>query len=401
MTTSIPDCIKALVREFDDFKTRTAPYYTDSKSALDEKKIRKLTKDDRLVPDVMDLWTFCGKMRNLLNKHVNALDKAKTTVDEKDKLLNEGIKSLPGVIEKMIEEKITEALGSSGQKKSNTSHADNLKHTLLIESTDETKFTRKTWSEVAQSAVKPKLEDIPVSSSAVNRSGVGILNFPTAESRDRAANVLGSDYKVSKKSEPAKKLAPKIKIVGMSNDLLQASDDDVINHIRNKNAQIAELINDGEDFSIIHKNKEEGFIVIKTTSKVRHVIKDMNDKVYIGLHRLNVYDNIHLVQCFRCQEYGHYANSDICKDKQPACFYCSKSHMSTDCPVKRRPSEHRCINCTHLKHADSSHKATDYVCPVRIRETLRLYNRTDCDTDQAKNSYLKMIEDLKNKRRKN
>ena len=277
-----------------------------------------------------------------------------------------------------------------------------MKYKLFIENNDDNKFTPRSWSDVASSSLKPKLDDIPVNSSSVSHSGVGVLDFPTAESRDQAADVLGTDYKVTKKSEPSKRLAPKIKIIGVPSDLFRESDDGIIDQIRSKNTEICELINEDEDFKIIHKDTDDGSIIIKTTGRVREAINLMRNKIYIGLQRLNVYDHIHVIQCYRCQGYGHYASSDICKSKNGACFYCADtSHKSTNCPKKQKSADHRCVNCIREKRPNFHHKATDVLCPVRVRETLRIYNRTDGISSEAKNYYTKKIESLKHRRRNN
>ena len=115
------------------------------------------------------------------------------------------------------------------------------------------------------------------------------------------------------------------------------------------------------------KNRKQGGTKCR---RVRCVTKKQTGIFFSGTAKfsfmhlwLKVYDHIHVIQCYRCQEYGHYASSDICKEKHSAYFYCAKSdHKSKDCPIKKDKAQHRCINCKHSRHVDQCHKPTDFLC---------------------------------------
>ena len=280
---------------------------------------------------------------------------------------------------------------------------EQIKHKLILEDQSGNEITEDQWTTVVKSKMRKKLQNIPVSSSYLANKGVATVTFPTAASRDEAAERLKSDYNVTTKSESPKKLSPKIKLLDVSQDNFDDSDEDIIENIKSTNQTISDLISDGEVFKIIFKKKEDGIIVIETTAKIRQaILHQMKNRIFLGLQYLYVRDHIHLSQCYHCQCFGHYADSDFCKfkDKKNTCFYCaSDDHKSKDCKNKKVTSKHRCVNCIREGRALTHHKATDPLCPTVIAETLRMYSRTDGMDVQSKNVYLKSLERLRQKRR--
>ena len=79
--------------------------------------------------------------------------------------------------------------------------------------------------------------------------------FPSAEVRDVAAEALKSDYKVISQDQTPKKLSPKLKILGLSTDVFNETDEDIIQEIRIKNPSIDELVTEGEEIKIVYKKK--------------------------------------------------------------------------------------------------------------------------------------------------
>ena len=99
------------------------------------------------------------------------------------------------------------------------------------------------------------------------------------------------------------------------------------------------------------------------------------------------------------------ADSPFCKSKDDAatCFYCAGKHSSKECTNKkeRKVDKIKCVNCSKSRNprersACTSHKASDPLCPVFIREKERVMSRTAGSTE-AKNNYLTRVRDLKQK----
>jgi hypothetical protein len=72
--------------------------------------------------------------------------------------------------------------------------------------------------------------------------------------------------------------------------------------------------------------------------------------------------------CRNCQGYGHHTK--LCKEEKPTCAICAQQHSTKDHPCLI-PTCRAGNSCTHppLKCAacGASHKATDPLCPVRIK----------------------------------
>ena len=73
-----------------------------------------------------------------------------------------------------------------------------------------------------------------------------------------------------------------------------------------------------------------------------------------------------LVQCFKCCMYGHIAKN--CRAKA-RCGHCSGTHETRDCSQKTQKS---CATCKASGHKETSYKAWDELCPVRVAARLAL-----------------------------
>ena len=132
------------------------------------------------------------------------------------------------------------------------------------------------------------------------------------------------------------------------------------------------------------------------------VLKQMGSKIFIELEVIPVYDHIHIVQCYHCQEHEHYAGSLKCKYRSEDygfCFYCSsRHHKSSKCTLNDDSTKHKCSNCVRTKADNPNHKATDPLRPSVIRETQLTIARTS-GLEDAKNEYEPRIERLEMQRR--
>ena len=99
--------------------------------------------------------------------------------------------------------------------------------------------------------------------------------------------------------------------------------------------------------------------------------------------------NKNVVQCFKCQKFGH--SADICYSKNTYCRFCSKNHKSKDCDQK---SNLKCTNC------GKNHKSNSFQCETKQKSIIsknrwilkeefpeKLINVTDCVIEESKNFY--------------
>lgn len=47
-------------------------------------------------------------------------------------------------------------------------------------------------------------------------------------------------------------------------------------------------------------------------------------------------------QCMKCQRFGHTKN--LCK-RRPRCVKCASLHLTSDCPMKEKSQNVKCVNC--------------------------------------------------------
>ena len=112
---------------------------------------------------------------------------------------------------------------------------------------------------------------------------------------------------------------PKLAVVGVPSDMLE---DEIISDICEKNEQLNQLVESGKTLEVVKcrdmKNTEGDIqhkkFAIKSSPEIRSYIMNMNVcYIFIGLCRCKVHDIFFDPQCFRCNEFIHFAN--ICPNK--------------------------------------------------------------------------------------
>ena len=87
-------------------------------------------------------------------------------------------------------------------------------------------------------------------------------------------------------------------------------------------------------FEVLFINKDKrtqnSFAVIKVDEAVQKVIITHGRKIYIGLSSCWVSERYHLIQCYRCQAFGHKMDSERCKHNKSRA---SKDELREVCNV--------------------------------------------------------------------
>lgn len=89
-------------------------------------------------------------------------------------------------------------------------------------------------------------------------------------------------------------------------------------------------------------------------------------RICVDFDRYRVVNYVNIIRCFKCQEYGHYANS--CRGALK-CAKCADTHNIKDC----KSESVRCANCYFQEGSiDSEHRADSPQCPSfnRYRESV-------------------------------
>ena len=246
-----------------------------------------------------------------------------------------------------------------------------------------------------------KLTSVPIDFLKEKQShGKIVIGFPSAEVKEKGKELLATCPEIATNGfvvNDAKKMMPKITVTNIPNDiasdiikLKQSSSASEYNQnlksifyqrIIEKNHDIAQKIDRGNQiFDIVYVNvgKDYSTLGIKVSLELRNIIMTKG-LIYIGNSRCKVLDRFDVKQCFRCQKFGHISTN--CSE-DIVCMYCSASHRSSHCTVKRNTELHRCRNCAQSKNPQhksscNTHHSASNKCPVMLKEILRLKQHTE------------------------
>jgi hypothetical protein len=95
------------------------------------------------------------------------------------------------------------------------------------------------------------------------------------------------------------------------------------------------------------------FVTLSTKEQRNNLISRGKIPIGFEIHRISAYDRPKVIQCYKCQEFGHI--SKICK-KENKCLHCAGNHRSIECTLKKSTSQFKCANCS------GNHKANSPTC---------------------------------------
>ena len=380
------------------------------------------TADSKTLPNKKELAVLVHGLYALAKKCLNIAEKNETStstneggretvqsVQEAIGLMKKEIVAiLPGLVNDAVEGRL--AKSEITQPTSNGVDSPPERHTIEVEKIvndddeeEDTEMTENLWTTCVKKDVTKSLKHVPVLRANASNKGTAMIEFKTREDMEEASRSLESNYRVTTRTAVDKKLDPKITISNLDSDVTADTlKDDIIT----KNENIKALVDSGETFERIFFDPKERFAVMKVSPNIREVLKKNGDKICIGLQMHTVKDRFHVVQCFHCQGFGHKFDNCKHKDDDPVCFYCAGSHKSKECTFKkdRKDNKIKCANCAQSKikserESCKSHKASDTLCPIFVKEKERMMDRTACATE-AKNAYRQKIRDLKTRLRR-
>lgn len=91
-------------------------------------------------------------------------------------------------------------------------------------------------------------------------------------------------------------------------------------------------------------------------------------RLRIGWSSCRVYEQVKVLRCFKCNDYGHKA-SDCSSDKF-VCPLCAGEHKLEEC----QSDELRCVNCVKAREklrieVDVNHSTFSIKCPILAKKT--------------------------------
>lgn len=187
--------------------------------------------------------------------------------------------------------------------------------------------------------------------------------------RDALVLKKGENYDIKE----TKMRKPSIVFSNVDKDFLKY---DIIEAIRNQNSFIEET--DKLDLVMAkmnRKNTSQYGIIECNGSAFKKLISA--GRIYIGLRRCPVWENLKVSRCYRCYGFNHKISD--CKYNGPTkCSQCPDTHYYKDCKSKN----FSCVNCIENNDKfktryDVNHSVLDSMCPLYEIQIRKLRERTD------------------------
>lgn len=168
---------------------------------------------------------------------------------------------------------------------------------------------------------------------------------------------IGDQYKI----KTVNKKLPKIKIIGIEENLNEIEETDFIKKIIKQN----ELDVNNENIKIkvikkIQRTGKEGIMILEIDPKTHKIVVELQ-KLKIGWKKCRVFDYVSIIRCYKCWGYSHYAQE--CKNNV-TCRKCAGNHDEKECQSQTK----KCANCISmvkefkLTGIDINHEITDKEC---------------------------------------
>jgi hypothetical protein len=231
------------------------------------------------------------------------------------------------------------ANSSSGGRKE--TYAEKLKlcknePVVLVRPKDSSKKGKDTRAAVQKNIDPSKL---PIKELRNVARGSVVLECKNAESaelvRKGVEEKMGDEYEVSVSSLRN----PEVKVIGLFD---KPDESEVIERIKIQN----EFLDPGAIIEILKvekmRNREDSYnLVLKVDPKSYNLIMSAG-RLNVGWNRCRVVENLRILRCFKCCEYGHRVSD--CKNEEK-CNKCAGCHNTNDCDC----NGFKCVNCEKAK----------------------------------------------------
>lgn len=194
-------------------------------------------------------------------------------------------------------------------------------------------------------------------------------NGSTNKMRDELASKMGENYDIKE----TKMRKPSIVVSNIEKDFFK---DDIIKAIRNQNSFLEETDELDLVLAKINRNNTSQYGIIECNGSAFKKLISAG-RIYIGLQRCSVWENLKVSRCYKCYGFNHKISD--CKYNGPTkCSQCPDSHYYKDCKSKK----FSCINCVENNNKfktryDVNHSVLDKICPLYEIQIKKLRERTD------------------------
>jgi hypothetical protein len=232
---------------------------------------------------------------------------------------------------------------------------------------------------------------VQVQKQYVDKKGDRVLIFPSKKSRDELKDRLTESGVSTNLMKEPKKRYPTISIVGLPKTYEIGDKDEICDILKKQNPYITQcLTSESSLFDIIsvkplRSNDNVKQAIVRLSDEIRCAIRNNDNRLYFGMLSCQVYDQLYIKRCNKCQGFGHYSKS--CPN-QSCCAICATvGHETFNCPQKsdtNLKSIYRCANCLKSNTVDSSncnHPAYSQEChsyriqQEKLRASLSCYSK--------------------------
>ncbi|XP_063687427.1 uncharacterized protein LOC134820766 [Bolinopsis microptera] len=236
---------------------------------------------------------------------------------------------------------------------------------------------------------------IQVHKQYVDSNGDQVLILPTQASRDNLKTELISSGIAANQLKEPKQRYPTISVVGLPKDFSRDHKEEIRNTILKQNPYISHCLKaDPSLFDVLsvkplRANQNIKQAIIRLSDNIRIAIRDNNNRLFFGLLSCQVYDQLYIKRCNKCQGFGHY--SKTCKNEVYCGFCAAPGHETQQCDNKDNNSEEKndlmptycCINCKKSGSPDDlcKHAAFSTECPSyrvqqeKLKASLSYYSK--------------------------
>ena len=367
-------------------------------------KMDPILKGEKVPPPGVNkdvLWTLSINLLRMVKQQEDQTGKKETennggstdAILKELAAMKESMAAIPQMIQKAIDDREVAAKPPSPKKTPK-------KYNLKLE-----KVGMDQW-EVVKPKIRKKLESIPVDGTSSSAEDTSLV-FKDKTHRDKAEELLKAEFDTTTTTVTSKKLNPKVTISDIAAEITTAQE--VYEELLRKNMKIREQVETHqEELKVIFLHKESRYAVVQMSKKIRDIIREKNDRVNLDFQIHVVKDRFHVIQCYRCQRFGHKADSPLCPKKdsdEAVCSFCSGNHRYKDCQLRKdhKTDSKCCSNCkTSRSKVDqlnaTSHTAGSFQCPFYIMEKERIMGRT-AGAEKLKNEYSLKARDFLARRR--
>lgn len=224
-------------------------------------------------------------------------------------------------------------------------------------------------NDASNEKISEVLNEVPVT-QFIKTNSVKIIKFPTPDHLESAKSKLTRAFPSAKISNEASVL-PKITVVGVPENM---TSEELTDSIKAKNPSISKFVSAGELKFMFFNNAKSNVrcAIFSLSPNCRQELYALGDKIYVGMARLPLYSRFWVSCCSKCLRFGHSHNKCRSPPASPICGFCSKDHLSHDCPNKSVP---RCFRCANA-NLPSNHTCFSLSCPSFLKAKSLLKART-------------------------